>query len=892
MATNEINGTRTTRPSGFILELAQTGRRPEVRLLGGKGARLAEMTSAGFAVPAGFCITAEALRELVGAPAVREAIAAGDFHAIRAAIAATEMPPHLAREIVESYERLGRPRVAVRSSGVAEDSATHSFAGQHDTFLDVRGDDAVLAAVKDCWASLWSERVRCYGHRHEPAMAVVVQTMVDADCAGVLFTVDPVEGRERIVIEACWGLGEGLVSARVPSDTFVVDRQSLEILDRQIRYKLTKCAAAAPGSISTVPVEASKREAPVLTDEQARELARIGLRLKQAYGADQDVEWAIRDGAIYVLQTRPVTTAASRPKLTPYFIEQPQHVVDNTLWTRMDTGELFTGIMSPLGFSLVKHYLYNAHDASGRAVGLLDRGNVEPSMGFLGGHLYMNVSYTAYHLEQLPPTRDPGVFTNRFTSEEVDLGSYTNPFGHYPGGLRYAVTTANWIGYSVKELATMKRRCESMERSRFEQYDRFSPLRLQELSRAQLDGEMRRALAYFRDMHVGYLPFYMNAFGAYGILTKLCAKWLDNRGTNLQNRLKADVSNLRTVESAREVWRLASKARESRQLSELFTGAPLEELAALLKADDEGRRYWVKTIEPFMRVNGVRGRQEMELTNPRWIDDPTYVFQMVRKYIAEDFSIDDALERGRQVRSGESLSILDGLPIWQRELLKVLIHQYSSCSEMRETARMAFITSVWMIRKIVYEVARRLVVAGVLRTLDEAAYLDLAEIIAYLGGTRSLEATFSRKRLDEARRLHQYHLRIPEPPLSFVGEYKPEARVASAPSGDAIRGLGSSPGRVVARARVIHDLARQANEFKPGEVLVTAWTDASWTPLFAIASAVVTDVGSLLSHSSIVARELNIPSVVNTKRATQTVKTGDLLVIDGDAGTVHVKEAS
>lgn len=313
----------------------------------------------------------------------------------------------------------------------------------------------------------------------------------------------------------------------------------------------------------------------------------------------------------------------------------------------------------------------------------------------------------------------------------------------------------------------------------------------------------------------------------------------------------------------------------------------------MLKADDEGRRYWVNTIEPFMRVNGVRGRQEMELTNPRWIDDPTYVFQMVRKYIAEDFSIDDALERGRQIRSGESLSILDNLPIWQRELLKVLVHQYSSCSEMRETARMAFITSVWMIRKIVYEVARRLVAAGVLRTLDEAAYLDLAEVVAYLGGTRSLEATFSRKKINEARRLHQYHLRIPEPPLSFVGEYRPEARAAeAAPAGDAIHGLGSSPGKVVARARVIHDLARQANEFKPGEVLVTAWTDASWTPLFAIASAVVTDVGSLLSHSSIVARELNIPSVVNTKRATQTVKTGDLLVIDGDAGTVHVKEAS
>jgi pyruvate,water dikinase len=890
----DINGARATRAEldDFIVDLAGAGARPEVLVLGGKGARLAEMMNAGLAVPAGFCITAHAFREVQRASSVHDAIAGGDFAAIRAQIAATPFPVHLAQDILAAYERLGRPRVAVRSSGIAEDSAAQSFAGQHDTVLDVHGDEAVLAAVKHCWASLWSERVRSYGREGEAAMAVVVQTMVDADVAGVMFTVDPIEGRDRILIEACLGLGEGLVSSRVPSDSFVLEPKTLQFLDRQVRYKLTRCAVVAPGSIATVTVRPERREAPALTDVQARDLARLGLRLKEMYGADQDVEWAIRNDTIYLLQTRPVTTTAARPELTPYFIEQPPEIVDNTLWTRMDTGELFTGIMSPLGFSLVKHYLYNAHDDSARAVGLLDRGNVEPSMGFLGGHLYMNVSYTSHYLEQLPPTRDPSVFTNRFTSEEVDLASYENPFGHYPGGLRYAVTTANWLGYTAKELATMKRRCERMDRSRFEQFDRFSTIRLPALSRAQLSDELDRALSYFHDMHVGYLPFYMNAFGAYGVLTKLCAKWLENRGSNLQNRLKADVSNLRTVESAREVWRLAHKARDSKHVTDLITRTPLDEVVEALKADDEGRRYWVKAIEPFMRQNGVRGRQEFELTNPRWIDDPTYVFQMVRKYIDENFSIDDALDRGRQVRGGETLEILDGLPIWKRELLKLLIHQYSSCSEMRETARMAFITSVWLVRKIVYELARRLVAEGVLRTIDETAYLDLAEIRSYLAGKQSLEQSFSRTKLNEARKLYQYHLRLPEPPLSFVGAYKPTRRVEVVPTGDAIRGLGTSPGKVIGRARMIHDLARQANEFKAGEVLVTSWTDASWTPLFAIASAVVTDVGSVLSHSSIVAREFNIPSVVNTKRATRTVKTGDLLVVDGDAGTVHIKETS
>ncbi|MEO8551895.1 MAG: PEP/pyruvate-binding domain-containing protein, partial [Kofleriaceae bacterium] len=258
----DINEARATRVEldDFIVDLASAGPRPDVRVLGGKGARLAEMTNAGLAVPPGFCITAPALREVLRANGVHAAIASGDFAAVRAEIEATPFPVHLAQDIVAAYERLGRPRVAVRSSGIAEDSVAQSFAGQHDTILDVHGDGALLAAVKHCWASLWSERVRSYGREGEPAMAVVVQTMVDADCAGVLFTVDPIEGRDRIVIEACLGLGEGIVSARAPSDSFVLEPKTLQFLDRQIRYKLTRCTVIEPGTIATVTVHPERRE--------------------------------------------------------------------------------------------------------------------------------------------------------------------------------------------------------------------------------------------------------------------------------------------------------------------------------------------------------------------------------------------------------------------------------------------------------------------------------------------------------------------------------------------------------------------------------------------------------------------------------------------------------
>jgi pyruvate,water dikinase len=203
---------------------------------------------------------------------------------------------------------------------------------------------------------------------------------------------------------------------------------------------------------------------------------------------------------------------------------------------------------------------------------------------------------------------------------------------------------------------------------------------------------------------------------------------------------------------------------------------------------------------------------------------------------------------------------------------------------------MSMITSIWLVRCAVYEVGRRLVAAGVLRSLDEVADLDFADVLEYLAGDRDAREVFSRAKLEEARRTFQGYARLPEPPLSFVGEWDVTKAVRPAPGGVRLEGLGASPGRVVGRARIIEDLVWQADEFQVGEVLVTRFTDASWTPLFAIAGAVVTDIGSMLSHSSIVSREFRVPSVVNTKHATQTIKTGDLVTVDGDRGVVEVVE--
>jgi phosphohistidine swiveling domain-containing protein len=863
-------------------------------LLGGKAARLDEMIRADLPVPAAFCLTTGLFERFLHETGL-ETDAGGTTPAkLRELILASEIPEDIATAVLDAYADLGRPRVAVRSSGSREDSASHSFAGQHDTVLDIAGDSALLEAVKVCWASLWSDRASAYREAGDAgSIAVVIQLMIHADVGGVLFTRDPISGRnDRFVVEACWGLGEGLVAGKVTSDFFLVDPAGPTVVDRRVRYKVTKCAPVEPGVVGLAKVDAAARNAPCLTDAQLGDLAALARRVRDHYGAEQDIEWALRDGAVHLLQTRPITTEPVRAERTsPYLHPQPDEICKGTLWSRMDIGEIFTGIMSPLGQSFAQYYQHNVHRGCAVSTGVRDPGDLSVHMGYLQGHVYLNISYTAYMLGQCLPTRDQSRFTSRFVSEEVDLEAYRNPFGRFPSGAPELKSTAFWIKSAVAEMRGMKKRAQQMVRSRFYEFDRAQRIDLTRLDRRELNAELGRRLAYFHDMHVGYMPYYMNAFGFYGVLDALCGAWLGEEGANLQNRIKTDMSSLRTVESAREIWELAQVAREQPRVMELIrTGSPVEVLGRL-RADEAGRAFWEAHMVPFLRENGTRGRQEMELTHPRWIDDPSYVFQMIRRYADEGFSIDEVLNRAHQPGDDDrATAALRRLPLHKRRAIEKVMSLYETCSRLRETTRMSMITSIWLVRCVVYEIGRRLVDTGVLRSLDEVADLDFADVLRYLAGEQEAHEVFSRTSLEEARRTFQAYARLPEPPLSFVGEWDVTQAVRPATDGVRLEGLGASPGRVVGRARIIEDLVWQADEFQVGEVLVTRFTDASWTPLFAIAGAVVTDIGSMLSHSSIVSREFRVPSVVNTKHATQAIKTGDLVVVDGECGTVEVVE--
>ncbi|MFJ2664219.1 PEP/pyruvate-binding domain-containing protein [Nocardia fluminea] len=861
--------------------------------LGGKGARLDELIREGLPVPPAFCLTTALFDRYLREIGLDTQALADDPETIRERVRTAEMPAEISAAILEAYAALGKPRVAVRSSAGREDSATQSFAGQHDTMLDISGDTALLDAVTTCWASLWSDRATAYRAADDTgSIAVVVQRMVQADAAGVLFTRDPISGRtDRFVVDACWGLGEGLVSGLVNADSFTVDPSVTRVVEQHIRYKVTKTVSVAPGVVELVKVPAELRGVACLSAEQLSGLAALAVLVREYYGAEQDIEWAVQDGALYLLQSRPITVESAQPvRNSPYRDPQPYAVQHGTLWSRLDIGEIFTGVMTPLGISFAEYYQYNVHRDCVKATGVRDTGDIAVQMGYFHGYVYLNVSYTSYLLSQSVGTKDEARITARFAGEDVDLDEYRNPFGSYRTGLPTAKATAFWGWATVAELLNMRKRADRMVTARVREFDRARGLDLTSLGRRALHDEMQRRLKFFHDMHVGYMPYFVNAFTFYGVLEMMCETWLGAAGERLQNRLKTDMSNLRTVASAREIWELAQIVRTRPRVLRIITSGSAADVAQRLRADLVGRVFWKTYLEPFLRENGSRAQQEMELSHPRWIDDLSYVVTMIRRYADESFDFDDAIESARDPRDAATSDAVRRLAPLKRGALRTAIALYERCSSLREIARMSMITSVWLVREVVYEVGARLVDAGVLRSLDEIAFLDFTDIQRYLAGEDDPREIFPRTSIDASRRTAQNCARLPAPPLSFIGEWDLSRVVHPVPGGTRLEGLGTSPGTAIGRARVVQDLAWQADEIQAGEILVARYTDSAWTPLFAIAGAIVTDIGSMLSHSAIVSREFGLPSVVNTEYATRMIKTGDLIMVDGDRGVVEVVE--
>jgi rifampicin phosphotransferase len=839
---------------------------PSLEALGGKGESLAKLVAAGLPVPDGFHITTAAYRAFIAnhrleADIARHSALVGGSDSkadeaaahLRGLFTSHPVPAAVADEIEDCYLRLGSPPVAVRSSATAEDLPDASFAGQHDSFLNITGLDRLLGAVLRCWASLWTERAIRYRTTHsiEPSnveLAVVVQRLVDADAAGVMLTADPLTGDTSVIeINAAWGLGEAVVSGRVTADSFTVDRNSGRLLRSVIKPKTIMTVPAA-GGITEQSVPDKRWSEPSLTEAQVSQLAALGTTIADLYGRPMDVEWCRSGDRLFVVQARPITT-----------LGPPDPWNDSRdgdfLWTNTNVGEAIPDVMTPATWSMVQVFL---HDAMATA-------SIPPFVGYgrIGGRIYLNVSV----MKTLSGAF--GVPEKRFRdlTEEV--------FGRLPDDLEIPPVQA-------PRLAILRG---------------VLPMAIHVLGEARRDKKILNRYLADHPRRCEQRRAEIAATTSADQLAQLWTDVLDPEFNRVSWMLSAATrsSGASFVTTRKRLQRLVGDRAANALTAGL--GAQAGQLASLGLLDglDQLARAEIDR-ETFNSRYGHRGPHEFEISTPRPAEDPDWIDQQLA--VGAPGGYRELLANQQAARAAAWTDLEERHPWHARVLHRQLAH-WAEISRDREHARTEVIRYFWVLRTYAVK-------AGELTALgDDIFFLEGPEIIRALQGE-----TLSSRLIGDRRAAYQAYCSLPKYPALIRGSFDPyrwaadpERRIdryvldSQAPSsyprrplaraGMALSGFPGSSGIVEAPVRVLSD-AVDGLAFRSGEVLVTTVTNVGWTPLFPRAAAVVTDVGAPLSHAAIVARELGIPAVVGCGDATVRLKTGDRVRVDGTAGTVEL----
>ncbi|WP_158841503.1 PEP/pyruvate-binding domain-containing protein [Saccharothrix deserti] len=786
--------------TALVLPLADPA--ADLETVGGKGASLARLAAAGLPVPDGFHLTTHAYRRFTADldAEIREGLRGEDpATAIAAAFARRDVPDDIAAAIRAA---LPSGPVAVRSSATAEDLPDLSFAGQHDTFLDVSGDD-VLHAVKRCWASLWTARAIAYRARNgitDVALAVVVQEMVPADAAGVLFTANPVTGaRTETVVNAAPGLGEALVGGSVTPDEYV----------------------ATSG-------EVRRSGGSLLSDAQVLELADLGARIQDLYGVPMDVEWAVADGRIAVLQARPITALAE---------VWNDSLRGDYLWTCANLREAVPSVMTSATWSFAK--VLAQPPIAGH-----------PTSGNIGGRFYLNMSAAL----AVGSALGLGGLMRRVAEQA---------FGRIPPGVelpRLPLSRPAVLRAAVGAVVPFLRQGREY--------------------RAKIDGLLASAPGRAERLHA--------AFRAATTPAELLALWKSDVDEALHVDARVFDTGARNGQmSTLKVRRRLVKLVGEDDATALLTGAhgaagELESLGPVLGL--ARLRRGEITREAYVRQYGHRFADEFEVSAPRPAEDPTWpdlqdVGVDPDELLARQAAVRDAAwERLRAAHPGKVAG------------LRRQVDEFAERARERERARSEFARTFGVLRAFLVRAGEVtghgdavffLPIEETLRVL-EGDETPLAAVPAR-------RAAYDRYRaLPPYPTLIRGHF----DPETWAADPNRRSDVYDAstepePQGDAVSGFPGAAGVVEGVARVIHDVADGA-ALRQDEILVTTVTNIGWTPLFPRAAAVVTDVGAPLSHAAIVARELGIPAVVGCGNATTRIKTSDRVRVDGGRGTVTV----
>src|SRR5512132_2052479 len=848
----------------------------QVVVVGGKGAYLGELSRIeGVCVPAGFCVTTDAFRRIMaGAPSIddrlgrlsrlnpddRESIRTHSAE-IRRAIEGIPIPDDVAAAVTSAIARRGeRAAYAVRSSATAEDLPTASFAGQQDTYLNVVGPAEILQHVSRCWASLFTERAVTYRLRNgfghwKLHMAVVVQQMVFPQAAGILFTADPVTGNRKVAsIEASFGLGEGLISGLVNADVYEV--RDGEVVAKAVAAKQLAIHASPAGGTEERTIEPERQEQPALTDAQVVRLAQLGRRIEAHFGCPQDIEWCLVDDDFQIVQSRPITTLFPIPAASDG---------ENHVYVSVGHGQMMTDPMKPLGLSVWQLTTPRPmNEAGGRLFVDVTRALGSPTSR--AGLLEVMGKSDPLIRDALETILDRGDFIPSLPDE----GPVGAPAGAAPAPIETdpAIVT-ELIGRTQDSIATLKRDIRTKVGSALLD---FVLEDIKELKRILFDPQSHQV--------------FMSAMEAAWWLNEQLQAWLGEK--NAADTLTQSVPHNVTSEMGLALLDVADVIRPHREvvafLHHVEDEGFLDELAEL-----SGGREARDAIETWLDKYGMRCVGEIDITKPRWSERPTTLVPVILGNIKnfEPGAGARRFEQGRQEaweKEQELLERLRALPDGERKAEEAtrMIDRVRTFIGYREYPKYGMVSRYFVYKQALLEEAERLVQAHVLHEKEDIFYLRLQELHDVVR-TNHVDDQLICRRKDAFR---SYQALTPPRVLTSDGEVIAGAyRRDDVPTG-ALVGLPVSAGVIEGRARVILDMAQA--DLEAGDILVTAYTDPRWSPLFVAITGLVTEVGGLMTHGAVIAREYGLPAVVGVVDATRLIPDGQRIRVHGTDGYVEI----
>lgn len=894
-------------------------------LVGGKAANLGILIRADLPVPPGFVILTGAYSQFLIANGIQTAIVNQAEHinsrepdaieqssrSIRQLIDQGTMLDEIACAICEAYAQMGEGAVAVRSSATSEDLPGASFAGQQESYLNIEGAEEVLMAVKRCWSSLWTARAIAYRAQQGieaggASMAVVVQRMIPAGVAGILFTANPVNGsQDEMMIEASWGLGEAIVGGRVTPDTIVVEKATGEIRQTQMGEK-SIMTVPITGGTDEIEVDSQKRARAALSSEQIGEIVRTGCKVEALFGIPQDIEWAIAGEKLYVLQARPITTQPAKRAVSvrqeelsvPGDDAWDKHgtveIHDYDLWTRTNIGENFLEPITPLSETL-----WPAFFVLGRLPSREERGPGSPPLPTLGerfyGRMYVN----------------EGAVIDGAIKRGIPTSFIDTTWGSSGRGLRSSDDTIHFFRVlgSIPSLIGSIVRAGKQRPKTPRKAKQKTPRLTSEQLYAQIDEWVEqfqqedvrqlddRALWNFVPLWIergkALRPILLNA-GLAGIafyfLERRVSKWTGKRGQ--ASVLVQALSGVYTAEIGAALWRMAQALREA-HLDEIVQNYPAREAQALLQERPEAAPF-MSELQAFLMRHGFRCSNDAELHNARWAEDIGPVFDMLKSYLRLDETANpvNVEQRRQQEREETTARITARLNPFRRAIFRWLLKQAQSKVRLRDNNRSYIAKFLYPMRLLMVELGRRWMVKGWLADADAIFFLTLYEIDDLLHLENEPEQEESARglmALIAARRtaFDYWHTIIPPSALGPGGVPLPDPE----PDGAFLQGLPGSAGNARGPARLIWSI-NEMDRLTSGDILVTQGTDPGWTPIFPLVSGLVLEVGGLLSHGAIVAREYGIPTVINVPGAMSRIQDGQLITVDGNTGKVFMDESA